>query len=82
MGSFIYPTFCFDVLQQAYEFLFFVVGSEGMVLCVGWFSGSSTFFIYSSLSITTMDTPLSAVKITLVLSFVISFINFCSFLEM
>ena len=39
---------------------------------------SSAFFTYSSLFITTINTPLSAVKITLVLSLLMSDTAFCS----
>ena len=55
--------------------LFFclIVGSAGMILYVSWFNNSSAFLMYSSLSITTKHTPLSAVRTTLVLSSLKSF---------
>ena len=42
-------------------FFCFLVGSAGMILYVPWFNNSLRFFVYSSLSITTKHTSLSAV---------------------
>ena len=58
--------------------LYLLVGSLEMVLYVSVSSNSSAFFIYSTLFITTSDTPMSAVRITLVSSFLSSSIAFCS----
>ena len=53
-------------------FLYLVVGSLGMDLYSCLSSSSWAFLIYSSLSITTKDTPFSAVKMILLLSFLSS----------
>ena len=43
--------------------------SQLVSLYIASFSNSSDFFVYSSLSITTMDTPLSVVSMILSLTF-------------
>ena len=53
-------------------FLYLVVGSAGMDLYSGWSSNACAFLMYSSLSITTKDTPLSTVRMILLLSFLSS----------
>ena len=53
-------------------FLYLLGGSFGMDLYSGWSSSDRAFLIYSSLSITTKDTPLSAVRMILLLSFLSS----------
>ena len=63
-------------------FLYLVVGSLEMGLYAGWSSNSWAFLIYSSLSITTKDTPLSAVRMILLLSFLSSANAFLSSLVM
>ena len=59
-------------------FLYLVVGSVGMDLYVGCCNNSSAFLLYSSVSMTTNDMPLTAVKIILVESFFNSVIAFLS----
>ena len=58
-------------------FLYLVVGSVGMELYVGCCNNSSAF-LYSSVSMATNDTPLSAVKIILEESFFNSVMPFLS----
>ena len=62
-------------------FFCFVVGSDGSTLYVGWFNKSSDFFSYSSLSMTTILTPISAISTILSWSFFSSFIALASSLD-
>ena len=63
-------------------FLCFLVGSSEIFFYVPVFSNSSTFSLYSILSMNTKDTPLSMVSITLLLSSFSSFRAWYSFLDM
>ena len=63
-------------------FLYLVVGSVVNSLYAVWCNNSTDFIIYSSLSMTTVDTPLFAVSITLPLSFFSSCIALASFFAM
>ena len=60
--------------------LFFclLVGSSGIILYASSFSRSYALLMYSSLSITTRQVPLSGVNMTLLVSFFNSTIAFCS----
>ena len=82
VSSFIPPSALMYFSSDISLFFCFVVGSVGMILYVPWFNNYSAFFMYSSLSITTKHTPLSAVRTTLMLSSLNSLRVFCSSLVM